>query len=241
MVKKTMEFFYPLGDHPEKDPLLSNLPTGYKFAANIFFPFIKMPADWKSDKSDSPHQYYPIKEDILKYGKPVSWNSLRKKCGFDSLGETSKAVIASTFGSGVREIYRRPDLAKRLERVLDKQTYYPMEDEISVLLIDDIVAILASKGAKHLNYLTIYGEKQTYTLTEIDTDIKISLSSSSGPVTITDENEDFVFTCYFDEVSAIFFAKEDAKDLLEKTQLEGIIYDKNTPLIWEDDSYQLFK
>ncbi|WP_113927038.1 DUF2711 family protein [Bacillus sp. P14.5] len=153
----------------------------------------------------------------------------------------SKAVIASLFSGAAREIYRRNDLSIRLESVLDNQTYYPMEDEFSVLIIDDIITILACKGANHLYYLTLHGEKETYALSEIDTDIKIRLSSSSGPVTITDENGDFVFTCYFDEVSGLFFAKEDATDLLAKTKLEGIIFDKFTPLIWEDSSCQLFK
>ncbi|WP_421385307.1 DUF2711 family protein [Bacillus salacetis] len=232
------EFFYPLGDDMERESLMGNLPEGYTFAAKIFFPFIKMPDDWESDKSDSPHQYFPIKEHILKYGTPISWESLKNKCGFKSLGETSKAVIASVFGGYVRETYRRQDLAKRLERVLENQTYYPMEDQISIFLIDDIVTILSSNGAEYLHFLTIHGDKEIYPLDEISTDIKVRLCSHDGPTAITDENGDFVFTCYFDEVSAIFFAKQDAADLLSQTQLEGIIFDDSTPIIWEDHSYR---
>ncbi len=148
-----------------------------------------MPYEWESKKSKTPHHYYPLKEDIIKYGTPLSWDFLRKKCNFESISEMSKAVIACVFGFGVREIYQRGDLAKRLESVLDKQIYYPMEDEFSVFLIEDIISILSSNGAKYLNYLTIQGEKETYLLTEINTDIKLRLFSSSGPATITNENE----------------------------------------------------
>ncbi|WP_113927039.1 DUF2711 family protein [Bacillus sp. P14.5] len=79
MVINKMEFFYPRIKSPEIDPLLSKLPKGYTFAAKIFFPFIKIPDDWESDKSDSPHQYYPIKGDILTYGTPLSWDTLRMR------------------------------------------------------------------------------------------------------------------------------------------------------------------
>ncbi|MRH43247.1 DUF2711 family protein [Aquibacillus halophilus] len=44
-----MDFFYPIGNDPENEPLLELLPAGYKFAAKIFYPFIKMPKLWNSN------------------------------------------------------------------------------------------------------------------------------------------------------------------------------------------------
>ncbi|MFS0861959.1 DUF2711 family protein [Fredinandcohnia sp. 179-A 10B2 NHS] len=117
--------------------------------------------------------------------------------------------------------------------------FYPLEDQISVLIIHDILSILASNGAKSIKYATLFGEQGTYNINEITPENITSLCS--GLITITDEKEDFVFTCYFDEVSMLFFAKEDCRELLAKTMLEGIIFDVKTPLVWEDDDFLLIR
>ncbi|GAA0335973.1 hypothetical protein GCM10008967_27980 [Bacillus carboniphilus] len=58
---------------------------------------------------------------------------------------------------------------------------------------------------------------------------------------ISDENEDFLFTCYFDEVSAVFFAKQNWREILAATRLKGIIFDEDTSLVWEDANYFLWR
>ncbi|RIW30407.1 DUF2711 family protein [Bacillus salacetis] len=234
-----MKFFYPLGDDSEKDPLLNELPDQYKFAASLFFPFVKMPDGWKSEESYGHHAYYPIREDIFKYGKPIVWEDLRKKCGFSSMAEMSIAATALLTGCMGRELYRRPDLMNRLENVLEEDVYTPFEDSISILLIDALIKVLVSKGAKRLRYHTLYDEQGICEIEEIDLEAKLTLCSD--PITITDENEDFVLSCFFDEWAVKFFAKEDATNVLAENGLEGIIFTDKTPIVWENHPYHVIK
>ncbi|MFS0861958.1 DUF2711 family protein [Fredinandcohnia sp. 179-A 10B2 NHS] len=94
-----MEFFYPIGRDPENDSLLEQLPKGYKFAAKIFNPFIKMSNGWKSDNTDT--QDYPSTKDILNYGEPVSWEEIQKKSGLYDISEMSIALTAAITGGGI--------------------------------------------------------------------------------------------------------------------------------------------
>jgi hypothetical protein len=43
-----IEFFYPVGKEPEKDPFVELLSDEYCSASIIFYPFIKMPDGWVS-------------------------------------------------------------------------------------------------------------------------------------------------------------------------------------------------
>ncbi|EDL66669.1 DUF2711 family protein [Bacillus sp. SG-1] len=234
-----MNFFYPLKGDLEKDPVLIQLPKDYYFSAKIFYPFIKMPVDWKSERSAYPHIFYPVKEDILKFASPVSWAYVKEKCGFNSISDVSKAVTAGITGGIGRKIYRRPDLLIRLNEVIDENTYYPREDEFPVIIMKNIFKVLGSKGATSIQYVNLYDERGTYKINEIDRNILLQLCS--GPITITDENEDFVFTCYFDEVSALFFAKEDVREILVQSGLEGVILGDDTPLVWENHHFELLE
>ncbi|MGM7701828.1 DUF2711 family protein [Pseudalkalibacillus sp. Hm43] len=225
-----MDYFYPLNGDLEKDPLLDQTPEKFRFAAIIFYPFVKMPIKWKAKKGANPHAY-PSNKDILKYGKPVYWNEIRDKSGLNNIAEMSIAVKSAISGESGRQIYQRPDLAIQMNDCLYKNIFYPLEDRLSIFQIDGILKILSSKGAKRIKYTKIHGEEGTYEINSIKTNDAINLCS--GPITNTDENEDFVVACYFDEVSALCLAKEDIRDLLRKTKLEGIILDEKTPLVWE--------
>ena len=229
-----MEFFYPIGEDPENDPLLNELPKGYKFAAKIFYPFVKMPNDWNLEDDN-----YPTNEDLLRFGKPLTWEEIRKDSGLNNIAEMSIAVTAAIFGGIGRKIYQRPDLAEKLDESLAKNIFYPMVDEISVHLIHPILSVLASKGAKSIKYATLYGEKGTHKIKDLNLDTIHLLCADI--ITISDENEDFVFTCYFDEVDTVLFAKEDCREVLVRNGLEGIIFGKKTPLVWESDDYVLLK
>lgn len=235
-----MEFFYPIGKNAENQPVLELLPDGYKFAANIFYPFVKMPNSRElRDNAQLNNQF--TNEDILRFGEPVSWEEIRKRSGLGDVSEVSIALIAYITGGGEdgRKIYQRPDLVKIMNESLDVNIFHPNEDEISVLLIKNILSVLGSNGAKRVKYTTLYGEQGTHKIKDITFEKMLSLCTTL--ITISDENEDFVFTCYFDEVTAIFFAKEDCRELLIKNGFEGIIFGKKTPLVWEDVNYTLLK
>ncbi|WP_407272454.1 DUF2711 family protein [Radiobacillus sp. PE A8.2] len=235
-----MEYFYPIGNDPENEPLLELLPNGYMFASKIFYPFIMMPKLWHSSNSEIPHKYYPVKEDILKFGKPLTWEELRKSSGLRNIAEMSIAVTAALTGAEYcRKVYRRPDLSNKLENHLVENIYFPLEDQFSVLLMRDMLSVLASNGAKRIKFATISGEQGTYKISDINAEMIIKLCSE--PITICDENKDFIFTCNFDEVAAVFSAKKDCRELLTRNHLEGIIFDEKTPLVWENYNYFLLK
>ena len=233
-----MEFFYPIGEDPENDPLLNELPKGYKFAAKIFYPFVKMLNDWKYEDDN-----YPTNEDLLRFGKPLSWEEIRKDSGLINISEMSIAVTAAAVladGYFGRKIYQRPDLAKKLDESLTENILYPMMDKISVFLIHRILSVLASKGAKSIKYATLYGEQGTHEIKDLKLETINLLCDNI--ITISDENEEFVFTCDFDEVQARLIAKEDCREVLIRNGLEGIIYGEKTPLLWEgSDDYILLK
>ncbi len=239
--ERKMKFFYPffaplIGDE-EKDSLLATLPKGYTSAAKIFYPFVKMPKDWKPRKSAIPHRYYPVKEDILKFGTILTWEEIRRKSGLKSIAEMSIAVTAAITGGEIcRDVYCRPELANAIDQVLGEHVYFPLEDELPILLMDDILKVLRSKGAETLQYVNLYGEEGSFSIKNFRLDEMIKLCSE--PILLTDEREEFVFTCYFDEVSALFFTKGNCADALKGTQLEGILFDEETPLIWEKHDYQ---
>ncbi|MCA0969313.1 DUF2711 domain-containing protein [Halobacillus litoralis] len=234
-----MKFYYPIDEgDPENDALHDLLPEPFTFAAKIFFPFFRMPEGFKSNESASPHAYYPIDRHIVTYGTPVSWLELKDRCGFTTMAEMSKAASAwMSMCMGI-EIYNRPDLQKRLERSLGPDEYTPFEDKIPLLIMKDILYVLSSNGSEYIKYGNVYEENGQFRIEEIQNEIPEILCST--PVTLTDEKEEFVFTCYFDEWELVFFSKKDARHVLAETNLEGVILSEGTPLVWENGSYEAF-
>ena len=234
-----MEYaFYRIKGDPENYPFLNELPKGYKFAASIFYPFVEMPNDWKLEDYT-----YPTNEDLLRFGKPLSWAELMKDSGLNNIADMSIAVTAaSVFADGYfgGKTYQRPELAKKLNESITGNILYPMMDGISVFLIHHILSVLASKGAKSIKYATLYGEQGTHKIKDLKLETINLLCDNI--ITISDENEEFVFTCDFDEVQARLIAKEDCREVLIRNGLEGIIYGEKTPLLWEgSDDYILLK
>ena len=237
-----MNYFYPLAENkdPETDPLMDQLPEGYTFAAKIFYPYVRMPKFPEAEKAaQSPN--YPSDEDILRYGEPVSWEEIRRLTGLADVSEVSIAIVPRLIGflKHCRKIYQRPDLVEKLEESLPENILYPDEDRISVLLIQNILSVLSSNGATSIKYETLYGDKGTLEIKDIQLENIIYLSSQL--ITISDEYEEFSFTCFFDEVSAVFAAKKDCRELLVKSGFEGIIFDEKTPLVWEGSQYTLLR
>ncbi len=160
----------------------------------------------------------------------LSWEEIRKDSGLNNISEMSIGVTAAAVladGYFGRKIYQRPDLAKKLDESLTENILYPMMENISVFLIHRILSVLVSKGAKSIKYATLYGKQGTHEIKDLNLET-INLLCD-GIITISDENEEFIFTCYFDEVQALFIAKEDYREVLVRNGLEGIIFGKTTP------------
>ncbi|MBM6618056.1 hypothetical protein JR050_10340 [Bacillus sp. RD4P76] len=67
--------------------------------------------------------------------------------------------------------------------------------------------------------------------------MKNKLRLCTRPITITHENEEFLFTCYFDGISTVLYTKGSVRDAIAGTKFEGIIVDESTPIVWEEHNY----
>lgn len=230
------DFFYPLAETPGKEPLLKQLPEVYQSAAILFYPFIQMPEGWKSDISDNPHHYYPVHEDILHHGKPVTWEEMRQRSGLNRVAEVSIAIHSGiTLGLG-RGIYTQLDLLdEKIEPNMDEQMYLPQEDKLSPLIISNVLEVLKSNGAKKMKYINWMREHGSYEFKHMTEEQMLDLCK--GPIMVMDEYEDFVCSCYFDEASAIFYSKKtNIQPLLASNGLEGVICDEETTILWEQEN-----
>ncbi|UOQ45764.1 DUF2711 domain-containing protein [Halobacillus salinarum] len=233
-----MKYFYPLGKNPEKDPVVEHLPKGFQSAAKIFYPFIRMPSGWQAEQSAISHRYYPVKKDILEYGTPITWEALRQKTGLKTIAQMSIAVTARLTDGLGREIYQRPELADLVEEAMDANVYFPLEDEFPVLIMKDMLKVLGSNGARKIKFDKLAVEGGTYELHRIKTADLLELCTDQ--LTIVDENEEFGFTCFFDEAAAVFFTKHSHMNVLKGSGLEGVFLYETTPSVWEPHPYQYF-
>ncbi|TGB04958.1 DUF2711 family protein [Halobacillus salinus] len=232
-----MNYFFPLGNDTEREPLMENLPDTYNYAALIFFPFVRMPNGWRGKESALPHIYYPMERDIIRNGRLLTWKEVGNLCGFTSVAETSKAIKACLTSSMGREPYRRPDLQERLEEVLDETMFFPLEDRFPKHLFQELMTILQSSGANTFKYATVYEEEGQFTMEQLDEDTVDKLCST--PVMIADEEMNIVLSCFFDDVSVLLYSKEDRTSVLSDTSLEGVALEEDTPLVWENYSNPL--
>ncbi|MEW8970014.1 MAG: DUF2711 family protein [Mesobacillus sp.] len=221
----SLKFFYPIGKDPEKDPVIHLLPDGYKSAAVIFSPFFKMPDGWNSPDA-------PSDEEVYKFADRVSWKEVQIRTRFDRIADVSIGVTAYVTGGCGINIYKRMDLFEKIQKAIDPDVFFPYEDQFSVLLIDDILKVLTSKGATRILYNKLIEGEGEFELKELTLDQKLFLCS--GPMFLMDEHKEFGFTCYFDEASMVFFTKEDNFKCFKSTAFEGVYLEKETPIIWEN-------
>ncbi|EDL66512.1 hypothetical protein BSG1_04130 [Bacillus sp. SG-1] len=196
-----------------------------------------MPDGWVSDKSAKYNVYYPVKEDILQYGTPVSWKEMMKISGLKRVGEVAFAMHARLFGGFAKNSHHR--MLSKLEAAMDTSLFYPEEDELSLFLLEPIRKLFSSKGARKIEYMSMMDGGGSLDI--LNASIEDLSNLCTGPVTVKDENADFVLTCYFDGNAALFFSKEEnLHDLLAGTGLEGVIYKRDTPLAWERSKVDYF-
>ncbi|MBT2685860.1 DUF2711 family protein [Bacillus sp. ISL-37] len=226
----SLNFFYPIGKEPEKDPVIDLLPDGYKSAAVIFSPFFKMPDGW-----DSPDG--PSDEEVYQFADRMSWKEIETISNLRSISEVSKAVKNYVNGGLVRELYQKKELVEKINDKFDPGMFFPHPDQLPILLIDDMLAVLGSRGAEKVLYNKLDGDGELL-LSEID--LKQKLYLCSGPTLLMDEKEQFVFTCFFDEASMVFFTKEGDFNCFKGTTFEGVYLEKETPIIWENHQCTYF-
>jgi hypothetical protein len=217
-------------------PILNQLPRGFKSAVILLHPFIQMPKGWQLSQSNDDGGYeYPNPEEILKYGEPVSWETVMKDSGLTTFEEL--AVALKTSIGALKQEYKREDLAERLYNNLKMDLYYPTEDEISVFLLIEIFKILQTKGAKWLHFsdplLEKKGELEISKINPLEI-YDLSLKE----IIICDENMDFAFMNVYDSFITILMAKDkQLADLINTKKWEAVICDEKTYINWYSESY----
>jgi hypothetical protein len=185
-------YFFPDLDKTNEYPLLNLLPDGYRSAAALFYPFIKMPAGWKSRQSAFYNMYYPLKEDVYQHGTPLSWMEIKKRSRLNSVTEVAHALHAGIYGGLADSSFHC--MYEQIDAVIESTLYYPLEDELSVFLLNPLMDIFSSMGAGKLHYTNlIEGEGSFEISTRRDDDL---FRLCTGPITMTDEHNDFVVTSF---------------------------------------------
>ena len=117
-------------------PILSQLPSPFTSAAFLLHPFVQMPSGWEQAKRKHPsHHIYPSDEEIVQLGIPVSWKSIMQQSGLATFEEVAIALS----DVWLHKKYAKPSLAKKLNVIFQQSLYYPMEDTISIFLIEDML------------------------------------------------------------------------------------------------------
>lgn len=213
----------------ENSPIISQLPHGFKSIAILFSPFIQMSLGWEQTKRKSPYEHiYPNTEEALKCGKPVLWEKIISDFEFNNTKELAMALMSSI--GALRKEYSRPDLAKKLN--LQSDMFFPSEDSISVFMIDDILKVLSSKGAKRLYFSEpVFDKSGWLEISETNT-LQINEITHSE-IIVTDENMDFAFMSVYDSFVTLLLSKNDSiDDVIQKMKWEAIICSEDTFVNW---------
>jgi hypothetical protein len=224
----------------DNSPILDQLPRNFKSAAILLHPFVQMPMGWgqnkrENEREDEHEHIYPTDEEILKYGKLVSWEEIIHKSELTTLEELAVALKTSIVA--LRKEYAREDLADKLKSSMKSDLYYPDEDFPTVFLVNDLLNLLSSKEAKKLSYsdpiLDKSGNVEFKNLNTLGVN-ELALKE----VMITDENMDFAFMNVYDSFITIIMAKDDnINDIVNSMNLEAIVCDKNTYINWYSKAY----
>lgn len=210
-------------------PILNQLPNNFKSAAILLHPFVQMPLGWTQlQRKDSSEHIYPDAEEILTEGKPVLWEKVMHDYNFNSLKDIELALRTSI--GAFRKEYARKDLVQKLS--LKPDLYFPYEDFISVLLIEDMLKVLSSKGSNSIYFSDpIYGKSGVLNINETSALDIYEITSSE--LIITDEYNDFAFMSIFDSFNTLFIAKdENIEDVVKLMNWEAIICNHETKIDW---------
>lgn len=215
----------------DKSPLLNQLPVEFKWAAIILHPFHQMPPGWADSKSQNGHERpFLSDEELLKNGKPITWETVRQESGMASLEEVGIAL--KTYIGALSKGYARSDLDDKLISYCNRDLYYPDEDTTSVLLMEDLLKVLGSKGARKLIYTDPLQEKKGTVEIQNITPLNIK-DLALKEMIIADENMDFAYMSRLDSFITILMARENTlKEIVEAMKFEALLCDENTNINW---------
>lgn len=208
----------------DDSPILSQIPNQFRSAAFLLHPFVHMPDGWEKRKRERPFQHiYPSDEEILNIGKPIPWNHISQQSGL-TLHEVGIAL------NDHRD--NRPDLTNQLLACFDTDLYFPMEDKLSVFLLNDISKVLGSNGADFVLYSEpIDGRKGRLKIEEIKPEEMSDLTPSV--IMLMDENLEFAFISEYDTYTTLFLTKDDnIAEIIRRMNWEAIICDNKTTPTW---------
>ncbi|MGD7022402.1 DUF2711 family protein [Rossellomorea vietnamensis] len=223
------KYFFPSEPSPAADkPIKNFLPPGYTSAAIVFHPFVRMPLNWKPEKSHTPHMLFPVKEDTLLFGTPVSWEAVRKETGMNSIKEL--AIGLYMWIGGIYHEKAKPEIYKKLKDVIGISLFPPKEDQLSELVIQSFLEVIRCSGSRTVHFEKITDGSGSLVIDEMTTEDMLYLCEE--PISLYDEKEDYIFTCYFDEPYSFIIGKRDIEGLCQNIGWEGIVCDENTTHAW---------
>lgn len=215
----------------EKSPILKQIPNNFKSAAILLHPFVQMPSGWGKSRSKRKYElHYQIDEKLLNIGNPIKWKEIISYSDINSYKELAIA-LKSSIGS-LKTEYERIDLTNKLNSILNPDMCYPSEDSTSVFLLDSLLKILSSKGAKNLYFSDPILSTNGLLNTQFTNSIDICKLSGTELI-VTDENLDFAFMSLYDSFTTLLLAKDDnIEHIVHSMNYEALICDQKTLIDW---------
>ena len=215
----------------DKSSIINQLPRKFKSAAILLHPFIQMPLGWEQNKRKNEFEHiYPTDAEILLSGKPVSWETIVHQSGLRNIEEL--AIALKTSIGALRKEYAREDLADKLNSSIKSDLYYPNEDFPTVFLVNDLLTVLSSKGAKSFSFSDPIQDKSgNVDFKNLDPS-KVS-ELAQNEVIIADEHLDYAFMNVIDSFITIIMAKDfSINDIVKSMKWEALECNKNTNINW---------
>lgn len=210
-------------------PVLSQLPSPFMSAAFLLHPFVQMPPGWEQAKRKHPsHHIYPSDGEILQLGTPVSWENMMKQSGL----ATFKEVAIALSNVWLHKKYAKPHLAKKLNAIFQQNLYGPMEDTISIFLIEDVLNVLISKVSEWFYYVDPIEEKKEKMRINNVSPVEVTCLATCE-ILLVDENHEFAFMSEYDAYTTLLLSKEDnIHTLIQEYGWEAVICDNETTPAW---------
>nr|WP_081806940.1 DUF2711 family protein [Bacillus sp. H1a] len=215
----------------DNSTILEQLPSNFKSAAILLHSFVQMPSGWEKSVRKRHYQHiYPSAEEIIHDGKSASWKEIMSHSGLNSYAELAIALLTSI--SAFTEEYKREDLAEKLNSSFKQDLYYPTEDHTSIFLLNTLLKLLGSKGAKNLYFSELTLDNNGLLQVNDTTPLDI-WDLSYNELIITDENKDYAFMSIYESFTTLLLAKdENIEYIVQSMNVEAVICDPKTCVDW---------
>lgn len=212
----------------EDRPIMEQVPE-YRSAAFLLHPFIQMPCGWSERSKTHPYQHlYPNDEEIVRLGRSIHWEEVRRLSGLSSLKEVAMALVSTASKTS----HQRPDLEEKLSNSIPQDFYWPQEDRISVMLSQGILNEFYSYGSHNFHFSEPV----------FDTAGQVNIKNcnlltigelSPAEIIIMDDQLESVFISQYDSYFTLFLSKQhDIGKILALHNWEAIVCDEETKIDW---------